>query len=310
MKHTSKLKALKSCQDTRWCKYIALALGCSIAGIVSYGIMQTTPTIVANDPASEQKIAVTVDEQPTPADDQPAKAVNTQPSQAVTMDQAAAQKESATPTLQVERTENASHPVFAAAADTVGQTPLPAVLASAESTSDENTIRPAEANSFVPFEEVDPNELLQQTAQVTTQPAPASPTYLSPIGSDGIWHVSYIPYWGAAAAPDDGSIGLWADGWFIAHSGMLNGDTIASIPSYVEVDGQVYAMTDTWISDDSVSTEEIARARANNGIVFQTCITDTTNRLVHYEPVDGPGYPYQFTNYPYTQSDVQIMGLQ
>lgn len=270
--------------------------------------MQTTPTVVAHDPAAEQKITVAVDEQAKTADNESTQA---QPSQAAASSQASASTTSAAPASQVQPKPEAKQPAFPPVANTVGQEPSPTVSAAAQSNTDPNSEKQSsDADSFVPFDEVDPNEVLEQTAQATTQPAPASPTYMSPIGSDGIWHVSYIPYWGASAAPDDGSIGLWADGWFIAHSGMLNGDTIASIPPYVEVDGQVYKMTDTWISDDSVTTEEIARARANNGIVFQTCITQTTNRLVHYEPVDGPGYPYQFTNFPYTQSDAQILGLQ
>lgn len=128
--------------------------------------------------------------------------------------------------------------------------------------------------------------------------------------AEGPWHVDYVPCWGSNSAPVDGSVGLWADGWFIAHSHMPNGDMIASQPAYVEVDGQIYALKDSWVSDDYVTTDEVARARANNGIVFQTCITDTTNRLVHYEPVDGPGYPYDFYSYPYTRWDLILFGLQ
>lgn len=131
----------------------------------------------------------------------------------------------------------------------------------------------------------------------------------SGIPENQIWPVHYVSSWGASSAPADGSVGLWADGWFIAHSNMANGDMIASQPAYVEVDGQIYALRDSWVSDDFIITDEVARARANNGIVFQTCITETTNRLVHYEPVDGPGYPYQFDQFPYTVSDHAILGV-
>ncbi|MBF0579548.1 hypothetical protein IM774_07120 [Erysipelotrichaceae bacterium RD49] len=153
---------------------------------------------------------------------------------------------------------------------------------------------------FVPFDEVEP----------TPAPAPqAAFVQSSLIGTDGIWHISYVPAWGAASAPEDGSIGIWADGWFIAHSGMVNGDTIAALPQYVEVDGQVYTLTDTWVSGDSADTSAIARARANHGIVFQTCITETTNRMVHYEPVNSAGYDYHFTVYPYTTQDAVVFGF-
>lgn len=149
------------------------------------------------------------------------------------------------------------------------------------------------AQAFDPFDEIEftPVEDLEEFAE-------------------GPWHVDYVPCWGSNSAPADGSIGIWADGWFIAHSGTINGKIIASAPSYIEVDSQVYVLADLWITGDSISAEEVARARANNGIVFQTCITDSENYLVHYEPVDGPGYPYDFDNFPYTKWDLILFGLQ
>lgn len=164
---------------------------------------------------------------------------------------------------------------------------------------------PASEAAVLPAEPMDPaeSESVQsvqaaQTAQTDGSSQPAD---------DGIWHIHYIPTRGALSAPADGEIGLWADGWFIAHSGLENGDRIATFPPRVEVDGRTYHLSDTWVSEDAITPQEVARIRANDGIAFQTCIDDATNWMAHYEP-DGAGYGYQFTNYPYTVNDDASIG--
>lgn len=144
----------------------------------------------------------------------------------------------------------------------------------------------------------------QEMAFTKAETEPAAPA----VHDDGIWHIQYVDVQGAGSAPADGSIGKFADGWFIMHSGMANGEKLKTMPEYVEVDGQTYHLTDAWMSGDGISEDEIARIRANNGITFQTCIDDATNQMVHYDPVDGPGYPYHFENYPYTYNDGVIFG--
>lgn len=122
------------------------------------------------------------------------------------------------------------------------------------------------------------------------------------------WSVNYVPSWGSTSAPEDGSIGIWADGWFIVHSGPVNGNVIFSMPESVEVDKQIYFFTELWIAGDSIDTHEIARVRANHGIVFQTCVSEDLNLLVHYEPAGGDGYPYEFIEFPYTVNDGIVFG--
>lgn len=146
------------------------------------------------------------------------------------------------------------------------------------------------------------------TEEQTNEPAAqmADPAAAA-AADDGIWHISYVNSRGTADAPFDGSIGLWADGWFIAHNNMPNGDKIATMPQRVEVDGKTYHLSDSWIGNDSITPEELARIRANNGITFQTCQTDSTNYMVHYDP-DGEGYNYQFAHFPYTVNDDSTIG--
>ncbi len=136
---------------------------------------------------------------------------------------------------------------------------------------------------------------------------PSDPV-LEPIKEE-IWSISYVPWQGADSAPLDGSIGLWADGWFIAHRHTPNGQKIASFVPKIELDGQLYIMDDTWISSDEITLEEIARIRANNGITLQTCIDEVTNYMVHYRPAPGfSGYSYCFSQYPYTIHDTLAIG--
>lgn len=199
------------------------------------------------------------------------------------------------------------------------QTPAPASEAAA-STQETASVTPqaqAPAEPAAPAADpqpaADPAPAQTQTVTVVTEeqtnePAAqmADPTAAA-AADDGIWHISYVNSRGTADAPFDGSIGLWADGWFIAHNNMPNGDKIATMPQRVEVDGKTYHLSDSWIGNDSITPEELARIRANNGITFQTCQTDSTNYMVHYDP-DGEGYNYQFAHFPYTVNDDSTIG--
>lgn len=125
---------------------------------------------------------------------------------------------------------------------------------------------------------------------------------------DNIWHVSYSRQYGVGSAPADGSVMEWAQGWFAAHRGMWGGEMIASCPPYVEVDGRVYKFAYSWVDDDDIYEEDVRQVRADNGISFQTCITETTNLMVHYVPV-GAGYPYSWEIYPYVTTDGEYIGF-
>ena len=307
-------KSLKSREDTKICRFAAFAASLSAAAIVGYAVLKPAPvTVQAYHHTDENKIALsTMDksslneskielEDPAKEAKAPAKqeaALNPlQSNEDVLMETPAVQATTSQQALpaqileQAEQTETAESTV-----PTVIETP-----ATQSQAPGEEMIQAVEETESL-FEEVAPASVSEPT------PAPVQPTAAAQV-DDGIWHVSYLPAWNAAAAPADGSIGIWADGWFIAHSHMPNGDKIASLPQYVEVDGQVYELRDTWISTDHVDTDTIARARANNGIVFQTCITDDTNRMVHYEPIQGPGYAYDFTSFPYTTTDAVLFGF-
>lgn len=280
MKRTTENTTLKSNKGTKAFRLAALAASCSVAAIIGIAVMKSNePTVAGHAYTSENKVAVVA------SDKKVLKSEVETPEQPVeaAIEAEVSQEETSAPVETVEAPVETPAPVEVVEAPV--ETPAPVEAAQTE---------------FVPFDEVEPDYAPAPTAVPVSQPAAAQ---------DNVWHITYVPAWGAGSAPADGSIGIWADGWFIAHSGMINGDTIATLPQYVEVDGQVYQMTDTWVANDSVSTEEIARARANNGIVFQTCITDTTNRMVHYEPVNGSGYAYNFTSFPYTANDAVVFGF-
>lgn len=152
---------------------------------------------------------------------------------------------------------------------------------------------------LVQEEEIMPTEPIQSEPVVVQEPQ--STISYEPAN---IWHINYIPWFYAESAPADGSVGMWLPGYFVAHNNTPNGNMIASQPQYVEVDGQIYHLVSAIVDNDDLGDWQFLYARANNGIVLQTCITDDTNWFLHYEPVAGySGYPYQWTIYPYCVGD-------
>ena len=99
-----------------------------------------------------------------------------------------------------------------------------------------------------------------------------------------IWNVSYVPSYFTAAAPADGSVGEWQPGYYIAHDWSVNGQRIASKPTHVIVDGQIYHYVSSMIVPPETTWDVLsAFACVNGGIGFQTCYG--ADRLVtHYEP--------------------------
>ncbi len=153
------------------------------------------------------------------------------------------------------------------------------------------------------------NPVIEEAAQ-TSVSTPAAQSEAAPQAApavDPVWHVAYVNCFGAGSAPADGSVGQWAEGWFIAHNYMPSGQMISSMPEFVEIDGRVYQFAYSWTADDSITEAEIAQIRANGGITFQTCITDSLNLMVHYNPTDA-AYPYSFTNYPFCATDGAALG--
>lgn len=196
--------------------------------------------------------------------------------------------------------EEKKHDVQTSEADEI-EAQLAAIEAEAAAAPAAATAAPAPAP-------VKTGELVNEAAEMMEEVPAAAPAaqQAAPV-DDGIWHIQYVSARDALSAPEDGSIGLWADGWFIAHSHMPNGDKIATFPPRVEVDGKIYRLADKWVAGDILTADEVARVRCHDGIVFQTCITDTTNWMVLYEP-EGAGYGYQFAHYPYTVNDTKAFG--
>lgn len=107
----------------------------------------------------------------------------------------------------------------------------------------------------------------------------------SPSGGSGAWNVNYYQdYWTDSAAAD-GSMTEWAPGYYIAHRYSANGQSIASRPGTVTVNGRTYR----YVSSQNVSTDTTwdqvdGYVHQNGGIGFQTC-DGGTYLVTHYEPV-------------------------
>ncbi len=310
MTRNGQSESLKSRKDTRICRFAALAASLSAAAIVGYAVLKPAPvTVQAHHSTPEHKIAMVAVEQPN-VNETKIEAEKSQMAEESKVDesQAAFDSQQANPASPaVEASIQEEQPQMVEPEKPVEQTETVEPIVPVALDTPQTESQPSQTEAVQVVEEG--YSEFEEVAPVVSPAAPAAPIAPAAPKDDGIWHISYVPAWGAASAPEDGSIGIWADGWFIAHSHMPNGDKIASLPQYVEVDGQVYEMRDTWISTDHVDTDAIARARANNGIVFQTCITDETNRMVHYEPVNGAGYAYEFTSFPYTTTDAVLFGF-
>lgn len=338
MTYKSKNNTKKSSFETKEIKLVAMTVCSAIAAIVGYSVMTSPKSVAAHRVTADQvktteiaQVSSFLDAKTDHNSDSEdavvnSKAIETKEAEKKERDasvdnttkQSAASRPDQDPTVQVDEPSVDTSKDSAAKIPAEPQEPVVAdhsaslhepgasSLDPALAAPSDPAPAPAVETEFEPFDEADPDGNGNLTG---FDDGLAVSVQDSGIPENQIWPVHYVSSWGASSAPADGSVGLWADGWFIAHSNMVNGDMIASQPAYVEVDGQIYALRNSWVSDDYITTDEVARARANNGIVFQTCITDTTNRLVHYEPVDGPGYPYQFDQFPYTVSDHAILGV-
>lgn len=117
---------------------------------------------------------------------------------------------------------------------------------------------------------------------------------------EDVWYVAYYDAWGASESDANGAVTQWDYAYFTAHRWSRQGKKIASMPQYVVVDNVLYEYVSHWYSDyadaSSYDWDVILKARANGGIVFQTCTTssesdcETGILIVHYEPVDSDGY--------------------
>ena len=98
------------------------------------------------------------------------------------------------------------------------------------------------------------------------------------------WTVSYVPSYGTATAPADGSVGEWQPGYYIAHDWSANGSRIASKPAHVIVNGQVYHYVSSMVVPPDTAWASVSGfVYANGGIGFQTCV-GSQRLITHYEP--------------------------
>lgn len=100
---------------------------------------------------------------------------------------------------------------------------------------------------------------------------------------DGTWYVDYSVN---HRTYDLGS-GLteWEDGYYVAHSNTSSGQNISGKPGSVVVNGISYHYVSSITVSPGTTWQEVeAYVRANNGIGFQTCNSDGTYLITHYEP--------------------------
>lgn len=105
--------------------------------------------------------------------------------------------------------------------------------------------------------------------------------------SDGTWYVTYAT---GQYVDSSGGVTEYFDNYYVAHrSTGTNGQTIASRPTYVVVDGVTYRYVSELLRPIGSSYSDIQSwATANGGIAFQTCDYSTGQKMaliIHYEPV-------------------------
>lgn len=106
----------------------------------------------------------------------------------------------------------------------------------------------------------------------------------------GSWSPSYVTAYGSQAAIDAGNLVQYAPGYFAGHRHLAAGQSIASHPQYVTVNGQRYQYAGTINVDKYNTTMGYATSWAGTGqgnIAFQTCNNDgKTSQINKYVPVN------------------------
>lgn len=105
----------------------------------------------------------------------------------------------------------------------------------------------------------------------------------------GSWSPSYVTAYGSQTAIDAGNLVQYAPGYFAGHRHLAAGQSIASRPQYVTVNGQRYQYAGTINVDKYNTTMDYATSWAGTGqgnIAFQTCNNDgQTSQINKYVPV-------------------------
>lgn len=106
----------------------------------------------------------------------------------------------------------------------------------------------------------------------------------------GSWSPSYVTAYGSQAAIDAGNLVQYAPGYFAGHRHLAVGQSIASHPQYVTMNGQRYQYAGTINVDKYNTTMDYATSWAGTGqgnIAFQTCNKDgQTSQINKYVPVN------------------------
>ena len=103
------------------------------------------------------------------------------------------------------------------------------------------------------------------------------------VQSDDTWYIDYTDGWHTY---DLGTgVTQWDTGYYVAHSNTESGRIIASIPDSVVVDGiSYYYVSSTSVYPGTCWEDVEGFVHENGGIGFQTCQSDGTYLITHYEP--------------------------
>ena len=102
--------------------------------------------------------------------------------------------------------------------------------------------------------------------------------------SDGTWYVDYSS--GYHSYSFGSGVYEWEDGYYVAHSNNSNGSQIASKPNTVVVNGITYQYVSSISVPPGTMWQDVKDfVHANGGIGFQTCQSDGSYLITHYEPI-------------------------
>lgn len=107
---------------------------------------------------------------------------------------------------------------------------------------------------------------------------------------NSIWKPVYRRDIDSLIADPNGAMTEWKENFFVAHSWSRNGKMIASMPRYVFIKERTYQFISyrVVLPKDQFWELHESYVYQNNGVGFQTCLSDGTGRIyvTHYEPVD------------------------
>lgn len=126
-------------------------------------------------------------------------------------------------------------------------------------------------------------EAAAKSSSSNTSSSSGSGSSSSSSAQSSTWYVSYVSY--TQSYLDAGYVCEWKTNYFIAHNWSSGGIKIASIPSYVVVNGITYKyVSSIKVTRDTTWGQVRDFVYENDGIGFQTC-SGSLYLITHYEPV-------------------------